>query len=337
MKNKLYFLITVITLGFALFTQGDFPRFLLGFEFLLWLALFVWARLLRQNLRCTMLSPADRVSRHTPIPLEVELENNSAFPVPEMRLRIQCVDEYSGDVRDFQSSAMLDSRETARLRWTIQAEHYGILRVCGRKFTVTDPLGVTRASGAFPKDSYRIAVLPRLDGEEDGIYAASGSGEDAAGLGKTDELGDTYELRTYREGEPLRNVHWKVTAKTGELMVREYEKQAANVLLVYLDLNTYGKPFTRSDYDVFLEAVAAFAAGQLEKDNPFVFVWHSGSADLCRMCVNSRHTALEALDALVREKPRSGETTHKENMEDEVCAAVCLNLWGQITGEQVPG
>ena len=337
MKNKLYLLILVITLGFALFTQGDFPRFLLGFEFLLWLALFVWARLLRHNLRCALLAPADRCPRHTPIPLEAELENHSLFPVPEMRVQIQCVDEYSETVRDFQSTALLDSRETVRLRWSIQAEHYGIVRVCGKKFTVTDPLGVTRVSGAFPKESYRIAVLPRLTGEENGVYAPSGTGEDAAGLGKTEELGDTYELRTYREGEPLRNVHWKVTAKTGELMVREYEKQAANALLVYLDLNTYGKPFTRSDHDVFLEAVAAFAAGQLEKDDPFVFLWHSGSGELCRRSVNSRHTALEALEALVREKPRSGETTHKENLEDEVCAAVCLNLWGKITGEKVPG
>lgn len=337
MKNKLYFLIAVITLAFAVFTQGDFPRFLLGFEFLLWLALFVWSRLLRQNLRCTLTAPEKQTSRHTPIPVEAEVENSSVFPVPQMRLGIQWVDEYTGAVRNFESSAMLDSRETIRVRWTIRTEHYGILTVRGRKFFVTDPLGVTRASGAFPAETYQIAVLPKLFGEDADAYAGGSAGEDSAALGKTDEPGDSYELRLYREGEPLRNVHWKVTAKTGDLMVREYEKQGGTALLVYLDLNTRGKPYTRSDYDVFLEAVAAFAAGQLEKDTPFVFLWHRSSGELCRMPVDSRNAALDALGALVREKPRYGETTHKENMEDEVCAAVCLDLWGKITGEQIPG
>lgn len=333
MKNKLYLLITAITLLFALFTQGDFPRFLLGFEFLLWLALFIWARILRHYLRCTMAPPIEQSPRHSDIPLEINLENTSVFPVPELLVTIKCLDEYSGTQEIFESSAMLDSRESAQLRWTIQTDHYGLLKVWGHKYSVMDPLGVTRASSAFSSHPWQIAVLPPILSEKDGTAPVGGySADDTGTVGISDDPGTDYELRPYREGEPLRNVHWKLTAKTNEVMIREYLQQTESIPQIFLDLNTCGKPFTRSDYDTFLESVAAFAAGQLAKDNSFIFLWRSGNGQLCRMTVHTRQDAQEALTALLREKPRSSESTHKENTEHETCgAAICLNLWGEIT------
>ena len=332
MRNKLYLLFTAVTAIFALFHKGDFPRFLLGFEFLLWLALFVWARSLRQRLHCTLVPPVSHVLRQQDIALESHLENAGILPIPELRLMVKCRDEYAGDVQTLEATAMLDSRETAQLRWTIQADHYGILTLWGHEYAVSDPLGVTRASAPFPEGSWQIAVLPPLSQEEANANLSGGGEDDSAvSQGHTDEPGGSYELRVYREGEPLRNVHWKLTAKTGELMVREYQKDSGRVPEIYLDLCTYGKTLTRSGYDTFLECVAAFAAGQLAKDIPFQFLWHTGSGVLCRMPVRSRQDAREALTALLGEHPYS-ETTHKENTEYEAC----LNLWGEITGTQIP-
>lgn len=46
---------------------------------------------------------------------------------------------------------------------------------------------------------------------------------------------DFYGVREYRRGDPLRYVHWRSTARTGQLMVREFERQpgsSVNVLLL---------------------------------------------------------------------------------------------------------
>ena len=336
MKNKLYLLIISVTLLFAIFTQGDFPRFLLGFEFLLWLALFIWAHIQRRYLRCTMSPPMSQSPRNSHIPLEVNLENTSVFPVPELLVTIKCLDEYSGTQQTFKSSAMLDGRETAQLRWTIQAEHYGMLTVSGYKYTILDPLGVSQASAFFPPQSWQIAVLPPLSANADARNPVESMGDDdTVSFGEASSSGSDYELRLYREGEPLRNVHWKLTAKTGDLMIREYPQDVGSCLQILLDLNTYGKPFSRSDYDFFLEAVAAFAAGHLIKGTPFILLWHSGNGQLCRMPVYPRQDALKALTALLCEKPQNSESTHNENTTHETYgAAVRLNLWGEITGTE---
>ncbi len=43
---------------------------------------------------------------------------------------------------------------------------------------------------------------------------------------------DFYGVREYRRGDPLRHVHWRSTARTGQLMVREFEREPGSLLSV---------------------------------------------------------------------------------------------------------
>lgn len=44
-----------------------------------------------------------------------------------------------------------------------------------------------------------------------------------------------YGVREYRAGDPLRHVHWKTTARRGELAVREFEREVGAPLVLLLD------------------------------------------------------------------------------------------------------
>lgn len=49
---------------------------------------------------------------------------------------------------------------------------------------------------------------------------------------------EQHELRAYRPGDPLHSVHWKLTAKTGDLVVREPQQPVRRLVLVTLDLRS---------------------------------------------------------------------------------------------------
>lgn len=64
-------------------------------------------------------------------------------------------------------------------------------------------------------------LLPFLPGHLEGRHV---------GLGES-----LYALRKYRDGESARRVDWKATAKTGELMAREYAREEESRLCLILD------------------------------------------------------------------------------------------------------
>jgi uncharacterized protein (DUF58 family) len=47
---------------------------------------------------------------------------------------------------------------------------------------------------------------------------------------------DVHGVRTYRSGDSSRWIHWRTTARRGELMVREYEEAPSENLILVLDL-----------------------------------------------------------------------------------------------------
>lgn len=339
MKNRVYIFVIFVTLTFAVFTQSDFTRFLLGFEFLLWIALFVWTRLLRRCIDKTMCPPPPQAARGQELPLEVQLKNRCGLPVSEIQVELKCGDDYTGEVQRLRGTAMLDGRDEATLRFVLQARHYGLLTVWAEKIKVGDPLGVNYAASHFTKQMWKIAVLPELTDDRERQSASEDAKHPVEDGGESDARGEdpsaAYELRAYQTGEPLRNVHWKMTAKTGEMMVKEFVRDTEPMTLVFLDLDRHGRPYSRKEWDAFLEEVASFSAAQLQAGNHFEMLWVDGQYRRCQMPVRSDSDAQAALTALLREKPRSGtvdEIAYKEIITHEACnAAVCIDLWCKVT------
>ena len=52
--------------------------------------------------------------------------------------------------------------------------------------------------------------------------------------------GEDYDLRDYRPGDPMRSIHWKLSSKWDELIVRE--RAEAFVPLPLLTLDRFGPP-----------------------------------------------------------------------------------------------
>lgn len=50
---------------------------------------------------------------------------------------------------------------------------------------------------------------------------------------------DFREIRKYAFGDPVKFINWKATAKTGELMVNEFEREGKKAVWIFLDANSY--------------------------------------------------------------------------------------------------
>ena len=100
------------------------------------------------------------------------------------------------------------------------ADSFGLVAI-GRSFTSKSTLVVTPEITPLP----RVAIPgSRLGDGESGMRTVAAAGE------------DDIAPRAYRDGDELRRVHWRSTARYGELMVRREEQQWHNRALLLIDV-----------------------------------------------------------------------------------------------------
>ena len=99
------------------------------------------------------------------------------------------------------------------------ADAFGLVEI-NRSFSTTSTLVVTPKIHPLPRASASSSWLGEGDG---GMRTISAIGEDDAAP------------RAYQDGDGLRRVHWRSTARYGELMVRREEHQWRNSASVFLD------------------------------------------------------------------------------------------------------
>src|SRR6202012_3815902 len=126
-----------------------------------------------------------------------------------------------GGVRDLSHRIQMDQRG----RYTIGplqvrvADSFGLSAI-GRSFATKRTLVVTPPIVALP----RVSIAGnRLGDGESGLRTVAAAGE-----------GDIAP-RAYRDGDELRRVHWRSTARYGQLMVRREEQRWHNRALLLLD------------------------------------------------------------------------------------------------------
>jgi len=100
-----------------------------------------------------------------------------------------------------------------------------------------DPFGLCFLSRLFPQE-FNVIVYPRpLPIPE--IVIGGGIGRqntEVRPMGRAGESSDFHSLRPYVQGDDLRRVHWKSTAHTGKLAIKEFEYRYSGAVQVILDL-----------------------------------------------------------------------------------------------------
>ncbi len=80
-----------------------------------------------------------------------------------------------------------------------------------------------------------------------------------------------HALREYVPGDDRRHVHWRSTARTGELMVRQYEESRQSRVAVALDLadQSYG---SETEFEDAVSVAASFVMQAVRGENPLALV-----------------------------------------------------------------
>ncbi|MBN9605855.1 MAG: DUF58 domain-containing protein [Actinomycetales bacterium] len=212
----------------------------------------------------------DRVVAGTEVEGEVQVVNRSVRPALPGVVDIP-VGEGLLDVQ----VPLLRGRAEHRAAVTIEARRRGVIRVGPMTIARGDPLGVLRRELAWPevREIYVHPVTVPIPS------ASAGLVRDLEGA-PTSDLVDAdlsfHAIREYVPGDAYRHVHWGSTAKTGRLMVRQFEETRHSRVAVLLDL--VAEEFAGDDEFEMAVSAAASLALQGIRDGREVLVASSAAA-----------------------------------------------------------
>jgi uncharacterized protein (DUF58 family) len=186
----------------------------------------LWTRLARRPAQLRRRIAAVDPLEGDDVPVELALERSGAILPATLIVR-----ERIGKLGDRETPIPL--RGTAR--YTLTRLPRGRYVFEESAAVIEDPLGLDRVELELAAPG-AVLVYPRLV-ELDRLFSESGAAaHDGRHLLLRRPAGfDLHSVREYEQGESLRRVHWRSTAKRGQLMVKELEDAPRDEVAVVLD------------------------------------------------------------------------------------------------------
>ena len=221
----------------VLLGQRDLLRAGVFLLFLPIAAVFVVSRT-RYRLTCSRLLNPPRVEAGRPSLVQLRLDN-----VSRLRSGVLLMEDALPYALGGRPRFVLDRLEPKGVRevtYPVRADVRGRYRVGPLSVRLTDPFGLCELTRSFATTDDLIvtpAVSPLPHVRLGGDWAGGG---DASARSVAVSGSDDAATREYRHGDDLRKVHWRSTARVGELMVRREEQPFQSRATLLLDCRSHG-------------------------------------------------------------------------------------------------
>lgn len=195
--------------------------------------------------------------------LTLYVKNNCPLPICPARILVRMA-----DLENLRTLPLHYKKENL-LRMEMPADHVGAFLCRVAQVEVRDLFGLFRVKKT-PEDSHLLLSLPKPFQVEDITFAPGDTGR--AALSRTQEdYTSPEDVRVYIPGDAMKRIHWKLSSRKGELLVRRYETPAPPDTLILVDQRApegqHGEE-RAALRDAVCETAAAVAAMQLKDQSP---------------------------------------------------------------------
>ncbi len=211
-------------------------------------------------------------------------------------------------------------------------------------YTFTRPINIQIEVPILPDDieapSYdkRHVIASKKEGDPTEITTIGG-----------EKTRDTKQIREYRSGDSIKDIHWKLSAKTDELMVKEYEEIKELYYLVFpilsSDFNTVDYENMKVDVDLAkdtlqktLEVFLSIGKDLIKEKEPFsVLIYNSLDDTFSMKIVTEEKELYEALYELYRVDTTGYDGAYKRFTEKfkESTEGIIIIEDGKVTRKEI--
>lgn len=268
-RRIIYGLTLVAVFLFQITNQNYLAHFLLALCIALPLLSLVMSLPGMVSCRLRLASDPGSVSRGEEGQWTLSVEHRMGLPIPRLLLRLESRNLFTGqrEKRRLVLSGLVRRKPMAR---PADTGHCGLLEFKVTKVRVYDYLGLFSIRRPLPEPARSLCQPLPIDPGPLNIPEGQGVRLSPTGTAKRG-LGEDYDLREYRPGDPMRSVHWKLSSKWDQLIVREPADTP-----VPLPLLTFDRFGSHDLLDATLDRLLGYCQALLAVQRPHAVLWLEG-------------------------------------------------------------
>ena len=199
------------------------------------------------------------------------VKNGGMVPVLRLRVQWRCRNLHTGETRSGVETVTLPPKGERSLPFTLRGRHCGSMELQVLSGEVEDLFGLVRRRVELTWTG-ETAAPPVLFAPELIFLPAERRGPERQTDSRTvpgDDPGEFYAIREYVPGDAVRQIHWKLSEKTGKTMVRLLGASISREALLLFDPTGADPELT----DIITEIFASLAWTLAERDFSFAVCW----------------------------------------------------------------
>lgn len=237
LNRILYLSLLIITFTFVYYYGGKVPNMFFYTVLVLPIVSFTYMLIGYFMLKYEQSLDNDLIFKGDKVTFTVNITNRSFFILPY--ISISFLNDKGGVIQKHKiNNISLQPFSKREVSVDYIYKYRGDFKLGVSTIEVKDFLGIFKFT-LKNKNPLYIAVYPQII-DIDEFYLSSGYLSDNVSSigGGQEDISTIEEINKYNYGDSLRKIHWKLTAKTNELMIREYEKVGSRSAILILDLQS---------------------------------------------------------------------------------------------------
>lgn len=224
----------------------------------------------------------ERTVRGETVTLRLELHNESILPFAHLTVRYSTPQSmYTGKESSLSASLLPKRKEIFEAQ--IDCDYRGEYPIGFTSIEATDLFGLITISipfSVFHNKPIDLLIYPRIRQIAPGFLVnREQEGAQESPYSRSEELTSIAEIRDYREGDPLKRMHWKLSARHQKYLVKEFEGTLVSDSVVLVDCTQHGltgEEAARFE-DTIAECATAFCKRLTDDYHPTRMIVYSDS------------------------------------------------------------
>lgn len=275
---------------------------------------------LRGKLHLSLSLPTS-TAKKTAVSVTAELRNEGFFPALRVFVPIQVQNDLTGEQKQFEIVLSAGAKSSRTSEFLLESGYCGRLSLRVDKLWIMDYFGFLPVKAALTA-SARTTVLPDMFPSEVSLTPSPAVSDEGTESRRGPDRSEVFQLREYRPGDDVRQIHWKLSSKLDELIWKEPSMPESRSLLIAWDKRVQAAP---NAMDAMAEAVSSVCQGILHEGVPFELCWTEEEPHTC--WIENEDELLRVIPALVKSAGKAD------------CPMPSFDNYGSVLyfGTQLPG